>query len=148
MMVSAHRARLAFDYAIYDDLGQLSVVVEAKGRLGISTSWAREWHQAAMSHARRINARVLLVFPNRVYFWERGAQDDSDPTLELDARPWFQPYFTRLKIEPKKVDPDVFKAIAGMWLQDVAHGGSVVNAGAEPLASIFDALRGGGVVDE
>ena len=39
----------------------------------------------------------------------------------LQAAPFLEPYFERLKISSAKVDPQVFEEIVGLWLRDVAQ---------------------------
>lgn len=148
-MSSASQGRFRYDFAVYDSQGQLSALVEAKRRFRTDPSWAREWHAGTVKRMNRpVEASVVLFAPDRVYVWRPGAGEAAPPDATFDAGPWLAPYFTRLKISANEVAPSVFEEIVGLWLQDVVLGelpdGSTVGS-AGPL---FDALRGGEVVQQ
>jgi hypothetical protein len=149
-MVSESRGRLQYDFAVYDSHGRLSALVEAKRRFGTDVRWAREWHATAAERAKQSSeANVVLVTPERVYVWRSGASESAQPDWTLQAGPWLAPYFARLKIGLKEVDPRVFEEIVGLCLQDVVLGTlpEGPNAGGDG-AELLDALRGGEVVQQ
>ncbi len=133
---------------MYDSYGQLLALVESKRRFRTTPSWAREWHEIVMERADRpINAAVLLVAPDRAHAWLPRADKSAPPDWTLDAEPWLDPYFTRLKIPAHEVAPHVFKQILGLWLRDVSDGELPRDAMAEPAKALLSGLRGGEVVE-
>jgi len=144
---SQNRSR--YDFAVYDRQGRLSAVVEAKRRFGTDESWARAWHAAVVDNTEHpAAANVVLFAPDRVYVWRPGAGRSASPDWTFEAGPWLAPYFARLKIEVKEVDPHVFEAIVGLWLQDVVHGGAPAGNASGSAEHFLDALRGGEVVQQ
>src|SRR5712671_5844708 len=117
-MSPASQGRFRYDFAVYDSQGRLSVLVEAKRRFGTDPSWAREWHASTVKRMNRpVEASVVLFAADRVYVWRPGADEAAQPDSTFEAGPWLAPYFTRLKIPANEVDPRVFEAIVGLWLQ-------------------------------
>lgn len=141
--------RLRYDFAVYDSHGQLLALVEAKRRFETTSSWAREWHEIVMERADRpINATVMLVVPDRVFVWRPGAAKSASPDWTFDAEPWFEPYFTRLKIPAHEVAPYVFEQIVGLWLRDRVEAEQPGSDGSEGERDLFSGLRGGEVVEQ
>jgi hypothetical protein len=91
---------------------------------------------------------ILLVAPDRIYAWRPGADASANPDWTLDARAWLAPYFNRLKIPVIEVDPHVFEAIVGLWLRDVVQGELPEGNDIGGAKGLFDALRGGEVVQQ
>ena len=59
---------LTTDLAAYDPNGQLAVIVEVKGRMQMSRSWATKLRQNMMERCNIPNARFfLLALPDRLY---------------------------------------------------------------------------------
>lgn len=141
--------RLPCDFAVYDGHGQLLALVETKRRFGTTLSWAREWHEIVMERVDRpINATVVLVVPDRVYVWHQGADKSAFPDRSFEAGPWFEPYFTRLKIPAHEVAPHVFEQIVGLWLRDIVEGEQPRDDTAGRASDLFSELRGGEVVEQ
>jgi hypothetical protein len=142
--------RFLWDFVVYDSHGQLVVLVEAKRRFGTTLAWAREWHEIVMEQTDRpINATVVLVVPDRAYVWRPGADKSAPPDSSFEAGPWFEPYFTRLKIPARQVAPHVFEQIVGLWLRDVIEGEEQPRSDTQERASaLFSGLRGGEVVEQ
>lgn len=148
-MSSATLGGFCYDFAVYDDHGRLSAVLEAKRRLGTDLAWARAWHATAVERmVQPVAANVVLVVPDRIYAWRPGAGPTADPDWSLDAEPWLEPYFTRLEIPVAEVDPKVFEAIVELWLQDVVQGQLPTGGHTQPARGLLDALRGGEVVTQ
>lgn len=151
-MVARPRGTFPYDFAVYDSLGQLFALVEAKRRFGTTPTWAQGWHEIVMERTdRTVHAYVVFVAPDRVYVWRPGADRSAPPDWTFDAGPWLAPYFERLKIPIAEVAPRVFEQIVGLWLRDVTEGregrlldGSTV----ESASALLDGLRGGEVVEQ
>lgn len=147
-MVAEARRRFSYDFAVYDSRGQLSALVEVKRRFGTTPSWAREWHETMMDRTHpTIDTNVVLVAPDRVYVWRPGADRSAPPDLIFQAEPWLAPYFARLKIPTREVDPQVFEQIVGLWLRDITQG-EPPDGAAENASAVFAGLRGGDVVEQ
>jgi hypothetical protein len=148
-MSPASQGRFRYDFAVYDSQGRLSALVEAKRRFGTDPSWAREWHASTVKRMNRpVEASVVLFAADRVYVWRPGADETAQPDSTFEAGPWLAPYFTRLKIPANEVDPRVFEAIVGLWLQDVVLGELPDGSNVESAGPLLDALRGGEVVQQ
>lgn len=148
-MSSSTRRPLPYDFAIYDDQGQLAVLLDTYGRPGLSRSWAREWHEMAAERMRSpLEAMVMLVSLDKIYVWRRRAEASAEPDWEIEATPLFRPYFTRTKISAIDVFPSIFKQIVLMWLNDVANR-SFSTAADEPNGSpLLQPLRGGEIIEQ
>ncbi|HEX4416426.1 MAG TPA: hypothetical protein VH165_00945 [Kofleriaceae bacterium] len=147
-MISESRRRFSYDFAVYDSRGQLSALVEVKRRFGTTPSWAREWHATMMDRRdKSIDANMVLVAPDRIYVWRPGANRSAPPDSIFEAGPWFAPYFARLRIPVREVDPHVFEQIVGLWLRDVVQGELPASSTAENASALFTGLRGGDVVE-
>jgi hypothetical protein len=141
--------RLPYDFAVYDRRGQLFALIEARRRFGTTPSWAREWHEGVMEEADRpVEASVWLVTPDRIYVWRPGAGKSAHPDWTLDAGPWLDPYFIRLKIPAHEVAPHVFDQIVGLWLREVADGVLHAEDTAETASDLLSGVRGGEVVEQ
>jgi hypothetical protein len=148
-MNATSRGRFPYDFAIYDAAGRLAALLEAKRRFGRDASWARAWHEAVVeSTDRPADANVVLITPDRIYAWRRGAAASANPDWTLDAAPLLAPYFARLKIPVAEVHPHVFDEIVGLWLRDVVRGDLPEGGDAVEAQGLLDALRGGEVVQQ
>ena len=146
MNPGAHE-RLRYDFAVYDEEGHLSALLEAKRRFGTDPIWACAWHATAVERmAPSADATVMLVTPDRIYAWRPGADASASPDWVFDAEPWLAPYFARLKIPIIEVNPRVFEEIVGLWLQDVVQGELPQGSDIGSVGELLDALRGGEVV--
>lgn len=62
-----------YDFAVYDDRGQLTAVLEVKRRFGTDSSWAQAWYETFVSSMDRpvqMNVEVHpLVFEEIVGMW-------------------------------------------------------------------------------
>jgi hypothetical protein len=148
-MGNGSRVRSRYDFAVYDDHGRLSAVLEAKRRFGTDTPWARAWHESLVENMDQpAGASVVMITPERIYAWRPGASAAAEPDWVLDAVPRLAPYFTRLKIPVGEVHPHVFEQIVGMWLRDVVQRALPEGADAGGDGGLLDVLRGGQVVEQ
>jgi hypothetical protein len=148
-MGKGSRMRFRYDFAVYDDQGRLSAVLEAKRRFGTDSSWARAWHETLVENMDQpAGASVAVITPERIYAWRPGAGATAEPDWVFDAMPWLAPAFTRLKIPVGEVHPHVFEQIVGMWLRDVVQRQLPEGADAEGGGGFLDILRGGQVVEQ
>jgi hypothetical protein len=147
-MGTSSRSGFRYDFAVYDEQGRLSAVVEAKRRFGTDSSWARAWHEAQVENMDEpAGASVALITPERVYAWRPGAGATAEPDWVIDAVPSLAPYFARLKIPVAEVDPHVFERIVGRWLRDVVQRQLPEGADADAEGGLLDILRGVQVVE-
>ena len=148
-MSKSSRPTFRYDFAVYDEHGRLSAVLEAKRRFGTDSSWARAWHETLVENMDQpAGASVAVITPERIYAWRPGAGTAAEPDWVLDAVPWLAPYFTRLKIPVGEVHPHVFEQIVGMWLRDVVQRGLPEGADAGGGEGLLDVLQGGQVVEQ
>lgn len=143
------RQQFTYDFAVYDSQRRLSALVEAKLRFGKNASWAVAWHALSIEGADApADANIVLVLADRIYAWRPGAGASSSPDWTLDAEPMLAPYFTRLKIPVGEVHPRVFEQIVWFLLSDIVEGASPGDGGVRGAEGLFDALRGGEIVQQ
>ena len=108
------------DYAIYDQLGQLRAVAEAKRKSGTSTEWARNWFRNSLAHGKPVPSYLLLATPDRIYLWrtQPSGETPSSP-YEMNAVDVFSDYFHRSHLRPAQTSPQAFELIVGSWLNDL-----------------------------
>ena len=124
-------------------------LLEVKRRFGTDPSWARKWHATVVERMEQpADANVVLVAPDRIYAWSPGADASANPDWTFDASPWLAPYFARLKIPVREVDPHVFEEIVGLWLRDVVQGELPEGSDVGSAGDLLNALRGGEVVQQ
>jgi hypothetical protein len=135
-----------FDYEAFGSDGQLALVVEVKARRGANTDWARLLRENLFAEAKTASAMFMLVTLDGIYLWERAAPLNALATYELNATKLFAPYFQQAGVDPSKaVNPILFEAIVGSWLDDRTRG----RGPSDPLldeAGLTDVLKGGRIV--
>lgn len=143
------RTRFRYDFAVYDDHGRLSAVLETKRRFGTDSSWAQAWHKTLVENMEQPpGTSVAVITPERIYAWHPGAGPTAAPDWVLEAAPWLAPYFSRLKISVSEVHPHVFEQVVGMWLRDVAQRELPEGADAGSGGGLLALLQGGRVVEQ
>ncbi len=148
MSAESHK-KLPYDFVVCDSRGRLFALVEAKRRLVTNPIWARDWHETVVKHMTRpTDANVVLFALDHVYVWRPGATESASPDWTYEVGPWLAPYFARLRIAAKDVDPRVFEQIVGLWLQDVVRGAPPVSGDHGTAEPLVDGLRGGEVVQQ
>lgn len=146
-MIPLMRRQLPYDFAVYDELGQLSVLLETNARAALNRTWAKEWHELATKSAGTTPpAVIVLVTLDHIYGWRRGAEAPADPDWQIDARPLLRPYFQSLKIRDTDVDPGTFDEIILMWIRDISLGDAATDLLPRENRALLEPLRGGEIV--
>jgi hypothetical protein len=144
------------DLAAYDPSGQLALVVEVKSRTDRSRSWAAQMRRNMMAHGVAGNPRFfLLALPDRLYLWKNAGNlpEPVEPTFEIDAAPFFQPYFEAAGVSPSNLTPQSFELIVTSWLNELIRAGvppTIPDNQRECLqeSGLVEAIRGGSVAVE
>jgi hypothetical protein len=145
------------DYCLYNSRGDLVAAVEAKRQAGTSEKWAAQFRRNLLAHQVLMRAPFfLIVTSDRIYLWKQPdrALDDADdadrlPDASLDARSNFQPYFEKIGVNSRTVDPLVFETLVGSWLRDLMrHTEAVQELENQSLAGFVKAIQGGRLVYE
>lgn len=109
-------------FSIFDERGQLAAIVEAKARLGIDLSWAKDWLALRLEHERLAGPQfLLLVTPETMYLWKRRRDGYSPEPLAADARRILAPYISP-RVDLVTIDRDAFDSIVGDWLRELVYG--------------------------
>ena len=145
-MVRVMAAR--FDIAALDESGQITVLVEAKSKLGTDATWARELRRLIAERAPAVvSGMFLLVTPDALYLWPAGGRLDSLPAT-LDAATLLGKHLDRVGARrDRAMDPRVFEDVVLWWLKDVATGVATAPSG-DAFAPLTQALRAGRIVTE
>jgi hypothetical protein len=71
----------------------------------------------------------LLALPDRLYLWKdiSNTPELIEPTYELDATPFFQPYYERANISPDHLSGQSFELIVTSWLNELIQSGVPAN---------------------
>jgi hypothetical protein len=114
----------SWDLSIYNRELQLVLAVEVKSQLNISKEWATKFRVNILAHG--VFAKVpylLIIFPDKLYLWtnDDGALSEKDPTVEVDARPIFRPYFEQSGITTNQISSENLEIIVTSWLAKVMY---------------------------
>lgn len=144
------------DFIAYSPDGQIALIAEAKGRMNRSRSWATQLRRNMLAYGGVPNSRFfLLALPDRLFLWKDAgnAPDLVEPTYEVDAIPFFQPYYAAAKVSPDQLTAQSFELIVTFWLNELVHSGASANM-AEPQrrflteSGLLDAIKGGSLAVE
>ena len=99
------------------------MVVEAKGRAVVDTTWATQLRANLIEGERLSEATpFLLVTQAALYFWNGGAPSSEMPSIE-SAKNGLAPYLSRAGIATREwIDPDVLELFVAAWLRDLSEG--------------------------
>jgi hypothetical protein len=127
---------LHYDFGLIDSTGHLRTIVEAKKRLAMPASWAKEFRRNLLTHTPSLASESGFVFvtPDTIFVWRSGAANDATPDAEVDARPILAPYFERSHTSPEQIDPAAFELLVSWWLQDLVS-----------MTTVDERLRGSGL---
>lgn len=135
-----------FDFAVYDSLGVLRLVIEAKPRRGIDEYWARDLRA---NIAERVGSKlppIVIATPVSIYAWEAGEDLEDLASYSALFEETLKPYYVQAGLHQDDfVDPVVFETIVAHWLEDVAAG---VATAPGPIDALLAPLRGGRIVRE
>lgn len=141
------------DFVVYDPDGQLALIVETKSKLDTSRRWATHMRRNILAHGILPNAPfLLLALPNRLYLWKNGGTSPElvEPTYDVDATPFFRPYYAKAQVEPESLSSQSFDLIVASWLNELLQGTEPANLPDEARnfldeSGLLEALRGGSV---
>jgi len=144
------------DVVAYNPDGQIALLVEAKSRTGTSRSWATRMRRNMLAHGMVPNAPyLLLALPDRFYLWRNAGNTPEmvEPTYELAAQPFLQPYYEKARVAPADLSGQSFELIVASWLNELVHSGISPKVPEEQQkllldSGLLDALRGGTVALE
>ena len=144
------------DLVAYNPDGQITLIVEVKSRTDTSRSWATRMRRNMLAHGVVPNSRfLLLALPDRLYLWKDTGNIPElvEPTYEIDAMPFFRPYYERANISPDDLSSQSFELIVTSWLNELIQSGIPVNvpeAQRQLLqeSGLLEALKGGSVAVE
>jgi hypothetical protein len=140
----------------YDAHGHLSVVVEAKGRMGTTRSWATQKRHDMLTRGNMPNGKYfLLATPDRLYLWKDAAiqSEGVEPTYEIDSTPIFRPYYEKAGLTPDTVRGQGFELIVNAWLFEISRFGVSTTVPAKERAALeesglVNALKDGHIAVE
>lgn len=138
---------LPFDFTIVDEAGRASLVVEVKSKTGTDDSWARDLRNLIANRWPGLQSSAfLLVTPDRLYAWSKGAAPES--VVDVDAADVLRSYLARADIKTdQRIEARTFEDVVGWWLQDLVSG--VTEPPAIPgFEAIAAAVRDGTLVAE
>jgi hypothetical protein len=144
------------DFVAYGRDGQIALIAEAKGRTNTSRSWATQMRRNMLAHGMIPSSRFfLLALPDRLYLWKDldNAPELIEPTYEVDAAPFFQPYYATAGVSPDQLSGQSFELIVTFWLNDLVHSGIPANVPDLQKrfleeSGLLDAVRGGSLTVE
>ena len=122
------------DLSIYDRDGQLAGIVEVKNKRGTSRDWAAKLRRNILAHGGFRNIDFfLLVTPDHLYLWKGAGAEPKTvrPTYEIDAQPFFEPYFKRAAVDAGTISGGAFELLVAAWLADVLRSEGVSDQLAE-----------------
>lgn len=114
------------DLVAYDAEGQIALVAEIKNRPGASRAWAAQMRRNLLAHGSIPNSRYfLLALPDRFYLWRDAGNTpgEMEPSYELDATLFLQPYYAEAQLSPNSVSGQSFELIVAAWLNGLIWSG-------------------------
>lgn len=139
---------MVFDFAISDSRGNQLVLVEVKNRRGADAKWAALMRRNWLSHGLDPQVALLLVVPEHVFVWPPGSPSEAPPTHDLDARPLFEPYLSRLRVSAADIGPRAFEQVIHWWLDDLTQQQPLAWTEELRLSGLATSLAGKEVVSE
>jgi hypothetical protein len=138
------------DLVAYSPDGEIALIAEVKSRTDTSRSWATRMRRNMLAHDVVPNSRfLLLALPDRLYLWKdiSNTPELIEPTYELDATPFFQPYYERANISPDHLSGQSFELIVTSWLNELIQSGVPANVPEQQRrlfqeSGLLDALKG------
>ncbi len=137
-----------FDFSVYDHLGQLATVVEAKSQFGVSREWASQLRRNLLAHGGFPRAASLLVAtPEKLFLWNSAVAGDplAPPDFEINAEPLFRAYLPSAARSQSRrsLNPQVFEMVVHAWLSDLTRGEPISESLELVKSGFMDSLRQG-----
>lgn len=63
--------------------------------------------------------------PLNGYGWKGQERSKDEPDADANAETILGPYFRRLRLTPRSVEPSVFESVVELWLRDLVDGAQV-----------------------
>ena len=117
--MSAVLRDLGADFAVVDERGRVTIVVEAK-KVDADTTWAEEWFDLFKANRGGDSEFVLLATPRAIYVW-RPSQVERTPAGVIDGREAFTAYLRGRDRDAAQLTGAAFEFLVGAWLNDVAQ---------------------------
>lgn len=109
------------DFAVYDEAGQLSTLVEVKNRVGTTAEWASSLRRNLGEGLSAPNY-FLLVTPDRIYGWKNERLEGSvAPDIVADAQPLLRSYFEDSGIRATEISAQAFEMLVAAWLSELVR---------------------------
>ena len=140
-----------FDFSTFDSKGKRRYLVEAKLRRGprINAEWAAATRGNWMSQGELpVADGLLLVLPERLFFWPSSAVGGAPPKQDINAGPLLAPYFARLGVTPDQVGAAAFEGLVRWWLEDLTQQRPLAWTDELKRSGLVEALAGQEVLSE
>ncbi len=142
------------DLVVYNPDEQIVLIIEVKNRIETSRTWATQTRRNMLAHGMMPNSPyLLLALPDMFYLWKDAGNRPElvEPSYEIDAYPFLQPYYEKAHISPDEIKGYAFELIITSWLNEFIHWGipeTVPEETRELLedSGLREALKGGKVV--
>jgi hypothetical protein len=144
------------DLVGYDKEGNLALIVEVKARTNTSSDWAAKLRQNILADGLIPFSRYFMILlPDKLYLWKNIDRNSelSEPTFEIDSKPFFSPYFKKAHVNPEEIGADSFELIASSWVNQLVILGITEELPSEERKSLVDSgllatLKGGRIATE
>ncbi len=110
------------DMTVYDANGQLTLLVEAKKKLGASSEWAAKMRRNILANGLSPETKFfLLAIPDRFYLWKDSgvAPEKINPTYEIDPDPFLRPYYEKSGLTPENMSGAAFEFMISSRLSEI-----------------------------
>lgn len=114
------------DLVVYNPEGQIVLIVESKNRVGTSRTWAAQTRRNMLAHGTIPNSPFfMLALPDRFYLWKDAGNSAElvEPTYEIDARPFLQPYYEKAQLTPDEIGTYSFDLLVTAWINELINWG-------------------------
>ena len=137
-----------FDYRSVSPDGRTVLIVEAKARRAMRFHDANQWRRRLMTTAPELNDRpALLISPDVLYYWPPHWDPTNGAGLGTvtgpDLGPRLSRYLSATADAGAYVDPHVFEAVVGNWLEEVQAGRTGLEFMGDRGSEIEKIIRGG-----
>ena len=109
------------DIEVFDNKGNLVLVVDTKNKLGTNSEWAAIMRQNMMVHGLLPSAPFfLLALPDRFYLWKsRQLSELEKPDYEIDTAAILKTYSERIGADLQSLSGASFELLLISWLRDL-----------------------------
>lgn len=114
------------DLVAYSPNGEIVLIVEVKAKTKTSRLWATQMRRNLLAHGMIPNSRFfLLALPDRLYLWKNVSNlpELVEPSYEMNATPFFKPYFENAGINAEDLSSQSFELIVVSWLNELIYSG-------------------------